>query len=165
MFVKWEKFGGDGSLLKIFYSNMPDFSLDFEILLAAFKIKIILEQMHVQDKVIVVERSLWSQLHGFVRLHEEYTDPVIMDVMRNTIKNYISYIENIDKEFLYLFVPSEVCMERILSRERDGEENIGIEYLEAIEKNHDEYFVHNGETVCCDGGEGYETLISMIERE
>ncbi len=43
-------------------------------------------------------------------------------------------------KIFYLDIPVKTCLDRIKYRNRDGEANIGMEYLEKCKKYHDEWF-------------------------
>ncbi len=44
--------------------------------------------------------------------------------------------------FVYLRTPANICFERIKQRGRTAENSITLDYLQQLEKNHDDWFLH-----------------------
>lgn len=89
-----------------------------------------------QARFILCERSLASVRHVFTKML--YDDDMI-----SNIEYKIFEMMYADESYSYLYEPSKViylscsprkCIERVLRRNRNGESNISLEYLEKIEK-------------------------------
>jgi deoxyadenosine/deoxycytidine kinase len=52
---------------------------------------------------------------------------------------------------LYLRTPAQTCLERISERGRSEETGISLEYLEQLEKLHDEWLLNHPQAVVLDG--------------
>jgi deoxyadenosine/deoxycytidine kinase len=129
---EWEKLG----LLQLFYSDKVKYSFLFQMGAFITRFKILKQLLDTKPKVIITERSLISDLNIFAQM---LTDQAFMNETEFHIyKQFYSEFQpmcNTDY-FIYVSTPVETCIERIKRRNRTGEENIPVDYLELCDHYH-----------------------------
>jgi deoxyadenosine/deoxycytidine kinase len=92
-----------------------------------------------QCEIIVCERSLEADCNVFAKML--FDDNMIEDI---NYKIYLQLYEACKKEFtvdgiIYIDADAAVCHKRVMTRARDGEEGVSLEYLTKCKKYHDEW--------------------------
>lgn len=91
-----------------------------------------------QPKVVIAERSPWSNYHIFSKVALQGMD---LQMYKYTWDHVVSSLPaHIETYFLYLYAPVELLQQRVGERGREGEEGIPNEYLAEIGRRHEQWF-------------------------
>ena len=137
----WKKIvDEDGvDILSKFYGDTKKYAFSFQMMAYISRIAILREKIRENpDKIIISERSVFTDRNVFAKML--YDDKMIEKV------NYEIYLKWFDEftrdlkinAIIYVNTNPNVCKERILKRNREGE-NIPIEYLEKCHRYHNEW--------------------------
>lgn len=147
---KWKKIMvGNKDILTEFYDNMKETALPFQ-LIALLTRKTLFEQKMKEAKeietssgktvILVTERTINSDRHIFAKmLHKAGFISESGIVAYNLWNDNFSGGFHVDK-ILYLTTPPEICYQRVLSRDRPGEEGITLDYLKKCQEAHDSFY-------------------------
>lgn len=129
------------TILQKFYEDPTKYSFPFQILTfntRLFQIKKTIEK-YPDCEILLCERSLEADLNIFAKmLYEDHliddiSYQIYLKVYNETVMGY-----NVDQIF-YLNIDPNICLYRIKQRDREGEDNIQLEYLDKCKKYHDEW--------------------------
>lgn len=133
------------TILDYFYGDNTRWAYTFQNLAYITRIQQILE---VKDKydVIVTERSIFTDRNVFAKILEQ--DGHINKIEKSL---YDQWFELLKKDvkidgYIYIKADPKVSYERIKKRNRQGEENILLEYLEKLHKAHNEWLIQENTT-------------------
>lgn len=126
------------SLLESYYGNPITFGFPFQMYILQTLIESIdqVVESNPQCRTIICERSIISSREVFAKmLHvHEIMNPLEYQVYLNTF-SVIPHIERyIPNKIFYLSLSPYDCYERVQQRNRKGEEDITMDYLEECEK-------------------------------
>lgn len=130
------------NLLELFYQDKKRWAYTFQNCAILTRLKNIKEAVDSGYKIIITERSIITDKYVFAdMLHDAgYMDPIEWEL-------YESWFQIFGKEYpvngiIYISTSSETSNNRIHIRNRPGEENIHIEYLDALDKQHKKWVEH-----------------------
>ena len=134
-------------LLQVFYKDIKRYSYTFQncaLLSRAINIqkkiadwrrRAALNPEEALHNVFVTERCLETDYHVFAQM---LRDDGMMDAMEwDLYKMWYNYIRETSTPLsavIYLYTPPDVCADRIKIRGRTGEDKIGADYLENLDK-------------------------------
>lgn len=132
----------DKNLLELFYEDKKRWAYTFQncaILTRLQNIKnavTYLERLKDGPKIIITERSILTDKYVFAEMLRESGD--MNEVEWTLYDSWFTIFSNLFKVsgIIYLSTSSVTSKERIHIRNRSGEENIGIDYLIAIDNQH-----------------------------
>ena len=140
----------DGSnLLENFYKDTDRYAYTFQncaVLTRAMEIQRAVElwrkeceyvPSEAENNVFVTERCLETDFHVFAKMM--YDDGKLNKIEWDLYKMWYDYVQLKTPPLsgiVYLDTPAEICKERIQQRNRKGEENIPLAYLENLERYH-----------------------------
>ena len=132
------------NILKKFYKDPKKYSFPFQVL-AFSTIMESLNNAFMQQggiQYIICERSLMASRNVFAKML--YDDGMIEDMMYNIYENMFNELIELYSatQIIYLDVDPEVCYDRIMKRNRDGEQIIALEYLKKCSKYHEKWLVN-----------------------
>ena len=141
----WAEITQDGkTMLELFYENQKKYSFAFQVMAYMSRLRMIKAEIEKalilsDTKIIVMERSLDADRHIFAKML--YEDGMIEKCMYEIyqlmsddgLKEYSS------DGIIWLNTGAEECHRRIGKRGREGEEKIGMEYLEKCDRYHEEW--------------------------
>jgi deoxyadenosine/deoxycytidine kinase len=142
---KWSniKDENDVTILENFYSDAKQYAFMFQIMAFATRMQVLKDAIDENPnvKVIICERSILADKKVFASMLH---DDGVIDKMGITIYNTMA--DNYFKDYplhgiIYIDADPDVCCNRIKKRSRDGEDNIGIEYLSRCKKYHDNWLL------------------------
>ena len=118
--------------LKSFYENPKLYALVFQL-----KILFSFADAHAYNGLCLTERSTTSGFFVFARMlyMDDYLEHDPFVFIQHVWEEYNQTPDMI----VYLETPIDVCLARIQSRKRPGEQEISREYLEKIEQAHEFY--------------------------
>ena len=147
----WEQFHDESgqTILEKFYANQHRYAFTFQVM--AFITRLSLLKHAIRNnptvKIIIIERSLCADKNIFMNmLHDDkIVEQIEFDIYN---KWYSEYIEKYRVDgVIYMDSKPEVCGLRINKRNRTGEDNIPLEYLQKCRDYHTKWLVN---TMCTD---------------
>lgn len=152
------------SLLELFYENKKRWAYTFQNCAILTRLKNIKDAVESGHKIIITERSILTDKYVFA---EMLRDTGYMDQMEWEL--YDSWFQIFGKEYpvngiIYISTSTYTSNERIHIRNRVGE-NIDMEYLDALDKQHKKW-VENADipvlTISTESGVSVESNIEKI---
>lgn len=141
----WESFKdrNGNSIISKFYENPRDYSLSFQMMAFSTRLKLLKNTIknNPQAKLFICERSLETDCEIFAKmLHDDgYLDDIMYKVYLECFKNAISLKYHLSG-VIYVNSNAILCLNRIIQRNREGESNISIEYLDKCHLFHKLWF-------------------------
>ena len=127
------------SILQKFYKDPKKYAFAFQLFAFNTRLQLFKRAIkeHSECSIFIIERSLYADGYIFVKMM--YDDGMIDDVSYKIYQNiYESGLEEFHIDgVIYLNVPPEICSQRIKKRNRIGEENIPLEYLQRCHSYHE----------------------------
>lgn len=135
------------NLLEVFYEDKNRYSYTFQncaLLSRAINIKKRIDEWMKdcetnpelkQHNVFITERCLETDYYVFAKML--YDDSCMNDIEWTLYKMWYDYIKNQSyplSKIIYVNTPPDICMDRIKTRGRKGEECIPLEYLRSLDK-------------------------------
>lgn len=136
---------GENILMK-FYQNPEKYSFAFQIMAYSTRLSILKKAIQSNEyDVIICERSLEADYNVFAKML--HADQKIEDIM---FKVYELLYESTSQEFktngiIYLNAVPRVCFQRIMQRDRQGEDGISIRYLSNCGKYYSDWLLREKE--------------------
>jgi deoxyadenosine/deoxycytidine kinase len=148
------------TILEKFYADQNKYSFSFQMMAYISRLKILRDTIkNIQEQeqeqntkyVIITERSLFTDKMVFAKM--------LYDTGKIEYINYQIYINWFDtfandfpiNKIIYVKACPEICHQRICIRQRDGEDNIPIDYLQSCSEYHDSMLNKDSiECVCND---------------
>ena len=129
---KWQNIGNE-NLLEKFYENPERWCFSFEFYSMLTKIEALIKVASCDKSIILIERSLLSN-KIFIDISKK------MDKLNNMeynilLKTWDFYIQNVYPQLsgiIYLNTPVDVCVNRIIQRNRNEECNVDKSYLNIL---------------------------------
>ena len=129
---KWQNIGNE-NLLEKFYENPERWCFSFEFYSMLTKVEALIKAANYNQSIIIIERSLLSN-KIFIDISKE------MDKLNNMeynilLKTWDFYIQNVYPQLsgiIYLNTPVDVCVNRIIQRNRNEECNVDKSYLNIL---------------------------------
>ena len=135
------------NILQKFYGNGEKWAFAFQMNSFISRIKKIEDTG--KDKLLFVERSIYTDRHCFAKLC--YEDGKMTKLEYDVYCKWNDWLSNCFKvqpnAYIYLKCNPNVNSERILQRSREGEEGIPLEYLEALHRKHEEWMENESKSV------------------
>ena len=146
--------GFASNLLDAFYHDMDRWAFTFQVVAFITRPKTWREiRTLTSHRLVVLERSVYTDRHVFApMLHDlgaisDAEWQVYCGLWDFVVSNYCAEPDCI----FYLRTPAEVCLKRILTRGRDEESGITLEYLRALETLHDKWLLGHPRVITLDG--------------
>ena len=138
---KWQNLGGE-NLLEKFYENPERWCYSFEFYSMLTKVEALIKAANCNQSIIIIERSLLSN-KIFIDISKE------MDKLNNMeynilLKTWDFYIQNVYPQLsgiIYLNTPVDVdvCVQRIILRNRNEENSVDKNYLKLLHDKFEEF--------------------------
>ena len=128
------------NMLGKFYENPAKLAFPFQIFATTLKLKNFKD--NVSNKITITERSYLSDWKCFIP--HLYKKGLITEEELSTYKLFYDSQKKPDINLIiYLKTNSHTCFERCIKRKRSEEKNITLEYLEEMEKQHEEWLINS----------------------
>lgn len=141
----WQSQQHGQSLLANFYQNPIRWAYTLETFTLFCRIR---EHMHEQETVMptIVERSIYSGHSVFARNSYEsgFMTELEWDIY-NQLFSFLAKNSQIPQGFIYLKVNPEIAFERIKKRNRSAEKTLSFDYLNQINKHHENFLINKSE--------------------
>lgn len=139
---------GNG-ILAAFYENPKSTAFTFQICALKTRMDSIhsaikeaeKRSLQLKDKVvIIIERTLLDDYHIFAKMHQHAGNITMLEM--NVYKMWFSYFyENFTLDAcVYVETSPQICHDRMLKRNRNGEECIPLDYLNACHEQHLKFY-------------------------
>ena len=130
------------SILEKYYADQKRYAFSFQMMAYISRISIIRDALKQNYKVIVLERSVFTDAAVFAKML--FDDKKIEEI---EYKIYMKWVNEFSKDippikFIYVRADAEISFQRILQRGRHGE-IIPMEYLQNCHKYHDKWLLSN----------------------
>ena len=145
----WNTISNDNkTLLEQYYENQQKYGFSFQMMVMLARITELKKLIKLNpDSIIVMERSFYSDKYIFLDML--YNKKVI-DIYEYQIYNlwYESIVQDLPTHYyIYLTSTPESCIEKIKLRNRVGEQNIKIEYLDELHNYHEKFFNNSNDLI------------------
>jgi deoxyadenosine/deoxycytidine kinase len=136
------------TILKKFYENQNKYSFAFQMMAYISRLKLLQETISKHpDAIIITERCLDTDRYVFAQML--YDSGKLEDV---EYQIYLKWFDHfIDKKNIfktvYLKTDPNICLSRIIKRNRNGESNISIEYLINCNKYHEDMIINSNNKI------------------
>ena len=144
----WESIkDADGNLLEHFYNDPYKYSYCFQMTAYISRLVLLKNALKLLKPggVIITERCVFSDFNVFAKMLFE--SGKINKIEYDCYKMWFDYfLEDIPRPvFIYLRASPNTCYNRVISRARESEIGISLDYLMECEQYHDNWLVPNGE--------------------
>lgn len=142
------------NILQLFYDDKPKWAFTFQMIAGLTIIQSLTNILKTTNKkYIFLDRSFLTTKYTFEKML--YDDKIINTIEHSTYNILCNhYEETLMQEYkhihIYLKCNPIVCFERIKKRNRSEEANISLEYLQILEKYHDEWLLKNDNVLIID---------------
>jgi thymidylate kinase len=136
----WEQIkDGDKSIFQLFYENKSKYGFAFQILTFLTITYNMMGHLQKMGKIdtIIIERSPISNIMIFGQML--YDDKIIGDAEFSILKYMVNGLMMPVDKIVYLRSTPPECMERVKERNREGEQDIEIDYLQKIHDKHESW--------------------------
>ena len=142
---------GTKSLFEKFYSDKARYGFMFQMYALQTRLNHLLDIIAKNpDKIIICERTHHTDAEIFAKMlaKKEIMDKSEYFVYEQWYQYCQSTLHDVVKGFIYLRTSVPTCMNRIVCRNRTGEENIDQSYIQTLHDLHEEWFARNKCPVC-----------------
>jgi deoxyadenosine/deoxycytidine kinase len=135
---QWQNLGGE-NLLEKFYQDPERWGFTFEFYSMLSKIKCLMKAADSEKNIIIIERSILSN-KIFIDISKEMNklNDLEYGMLINTYNFYRQNVYPILNGIIYLNTPVDLCVQRIIKRNRGGESNVDKNYLLMLKEKFDE---------------------------
>jgi deoxyadenosine/deoxycytidine kinase len=136
------------NILELFYDNPSRWAFSFQNLVYISRIMKIENMIKNSDKkFIFLDRSLGTDKNVFEKML--YQSNKISDVEHKIYELWSNFYENniiSNNKIIYIYLKCnpEICANRITKRGREEEKDITIDYLQELDKFHDDWLLYSG---------------------
>ena len=136
---KWQNLGGE-NLLEKFYKNPERWCYSFEFYSMLTKVEALIKGANCDKSIIIIERSLLSN-KIFIDISKKMNKLNEMEygMLINTWNFYMQNIYPQIKGIIYLKTPVDVCVQRIILRNRNEENSVDKNYLSLLHDKFEEF--------------------------
>ena len=129
---EWRKSG----MLDRFYNNPKEFGKTFQFYCLYTRFKLF-ELIDNTKDVVFIERSMMCDNFVFARNCLSENDYLEYNMLYQNFLDIYKNLYNYKFNFLYLYQPAWICHRHILTRGRQEENTINLEYIQSLEAYHD----------------------------
>lgn len=133
------------TILEKFYQNPEKYAFAFQVMAYATRSTILQDAIRNNPncKYILCERSLEADNQIFAKM---LNDDNKMESVEYEIYEYFYKTRKQDMDLdavIYIDADASVCLNRIKKRDRNGETNISLDYLQSCKDYHDNWLIKN----------------------
>ena len=140
------------SVLARFYEDQHKYAFSFQMMAYISRLALLKDAMAAHPtKVIVTERSVMTDKHVFAKMmHDE--DKIGTIDYKIYLRWFDYFLREIpETKMVYVNTSPKVCHERVRSRNRGGEQQIPLEYLETCNAYHEDWLGDASALLVVDG--------------
>lgn len=138
--------------IQCFYENQKKYSFAFQMMAYISRLSMVKKAIKENpDSIIITERSVFTDRNVFAQMLFE--DKLIDEIeYKIYLKWYDEFLEDTPLSgIIYLETTPETCFNRIKKRNRSGEEEIPLFYLERCHNYHKKWLKHSNNVLVLDG--------------
>jgi deoxyadenosine/deoxycytidine kinase len=161
----------ENDIFTLYYNDPSKYSFLFQnFVLNSFITNFLEYNQKYKNSILIFERSIYCIKKVF--LEALYIDNKISKleykIFNKTFELLIKLIDNYHIQIIYLQTDPIICMERIKTRNRNGEDNISLNYLQKLHLCHENWLINNSKVKIIDGNiknldiNNLEDLITII---
>lgn len=137
-------------MIEKFYENQEKYAFSFQMMAYISRITLLKKKLQENPNgIFITERSVFTDRNIFAKML--FDDGKIESVNYQIyLKWFDEFVKNLPiKGIIYLKTDPKTCLERIKIRNRKGEENISLKYINRCHRYHQEWInsIKNGENV------------------
>ena len=168
--VKMKNHGTTGkNLLEEFYGDQTRYAYTFQSVAFRTRVKNLVSWCSPGD-VTLIERSVFTDKNVFAKTC--YENGKMNDIEWEDYCKWFDWLTDVfevrPQGYIYLRCSPEISHDRIKKRNRSGEADIPLEYLQTLHDKHDVWLLNEPNVILLDVNEDFENdpvyLKSMIER-
>ena len=148
---KWQKIGGDGNLLDLFYKDTTRWAYTFQSYAFISRLNTQRESLkqNPHHQVQVLERSIYCDRFVFAKncFESNRMTRLEWEIYKEWFGWLSEHFAPKPDGFIYLKTTPEVCYGRLRKRSRHEEDAIPVSYLEAINQKHEDWLITKKETL------------------
>ena len=152
------------NMLELFYNNKNKYSFVFQITAYITRLRKLIEILKDNnDKIIICERSIYTDKYVFAKML--YQDKFINDIEWNSYNYWFDTFKEISKldGIIYVNTKPDICFDRIKKRNRNGESNISLDYLNNCHQKHLDWISKESNVLEIDGNQEFENNDLLIK--
>ena len=152
------------NMLELFYNNKNKYSFVFQITAYITRLRKLIEILKDNnDKIIICERSIYTDKYVFAKML--YQDKFINDIEWNSYNYWFDTFKEISKldGIIYVNTKPDICFDRIKKRNRNGESNISLDYLNNCHQKHLDWISKESNVLEIDGNQEFENNDLLIQ--
>jgi len=147
------------NILDLFYKDMNRWAFTFQLAAFTTRAKTWTDILTKTDhRNVILERSIYCDRYVFAK--NCYESEIMSRTEWQLYCKMWDWLESNwcaePDKIVYLRTPANVCLERLALRGRGEETSITLEYLESLEKLHDDWLLDNSKVIVLDGTEEWE---------
>jgi deoxyguanosine kinase len=130
------------SIFEMYYNNKTRWAFTFQIMALQTRFENLVKVCETPiDQIIICERSIFTDFNIFAKLMNQQGD--MSDIELAIYKKCHSFMTDLCqitiKRYIYLQATPNTCLERVQKRNREGEENIDIDFLNILHDYHESW--------------------------
>lgn len=141
LWMKFKPKNCEKCLFELFYQDNKKYGFAFQIYALQTRYKLLIDTIkNNPNKIIICERSIVTDNKIFAEIMRN--DGIINEYEYDVYKNlHDILLETLSplSGIIYLKTSTSICVDRIISRNRSGEESISIEYIKKLNKKHNDW--------------------------
>ena len=151
----WEsiKKNNNETIIECFYKEQEKYAFPFQVMAYVSRIALIKQAIANGFKYIFTERCIYTDKNVFLKMLHESNK---VEKMNNDIYNMLfeTFTQEYNIYHIYIQTSPEVALQRVMKRNRAGENNISLEYLTMCDNYHNNWLVNNKKNIITfDGNE------------
>ena len=156
----WEsiKNNNNETIIECFYKEQEKYAFPFQVMAYVSRIALIKQAIANGFKYIFTERCLYTDKNVFLKMLHESNK---VEKMNNDIYNMLfeTFTQEYNIYHIYIQTTPEVALQRVMKRNRAGENNISLEYLTMCDTYHNNWLVNNKKNIMTFNGNDDDWLI------
>jgi deoxyadenosine/deoxycytidine kinase len=164
--VEWQEYKDKSGtdILTHFYQNQEKYGFSFQWYVFMTRIKAINDAIKSGAEILFVERSIFTDKNVFMKtlFQKEKITEIEYKIYIDLFKWICNKMLNYPFKFVYLLLSTEKCYDRIKKRSRDAESVIEYDYLDLINRNHDNWLTSLSDNECIILSSDYSTYNNEV---
>lgn len=131
-------------ILECFYDNQEKYAFAFQMMAYISRITYLKKAIdQYPDSILIIERSVYTDKYVFAKML--YDDNQINEIEYQIyLKWYDYFLKDLPPIYtIYMRTTPKICLQRILKRNRSGEQNISLSYLQNCHDYHEKWIYTN----------------------
>ena len=155
----WEsiKNNNNETIIECFYKEQEKYAFPFQVMAYVSRIALIKQAIANGFKYIFTERCIYTDKNVFLKMLHESNK---VEKMNNDIYNMLfeTFTQEYNIYHIYIQTSPEVALQRVMKRNRAGENNISLEYLTMCDNYHNNWLVNNKKNIITFDGNNEDWL-------